>query len=106
MSRTVMRGFSDAYGPDSGHQTFDNRVPFYAGMMLVAATVAIALVASTALAAGVAAPVASDGVPPMTVTVSVGPESVAVAGARGMFAEAAAIWRPGGISFVWQRTPP
>jgi hypothetical protein len=70
-------------------------------MMLVATTVAIALVASTAFAA---APVASDAVPPMIVTVSVEP-NLSPALMQAIFSEADAIWRPNGISFVWQRTP-
>src|SRR3954463_14026120 len=73
-------------------------------MMLVATTVAFALVASTAFAAGAAAPAASDAVPPMIVTVSVEP-NLSPALVQAILAEADAIWRPGGISFVWQRTP-
>jgi hypothetical protein len=73
-------------------------------MMLVATTVAIALVASTAFAAG-AAPVTSDAVPPMIVTVSVEP-NLSPALVQAILVEADAIWRPSGISFVWQRTPP
>jgi hypothetical protein len=72
--------------------------------MLVATTVAIALVASTALAAGVA-PVASDAVPQMIVTVNVEP-NLSPSLVQAILAEADAIWRPCGISFVWQRTPP
>jgi hypothetical protein len=74
-------------------------------MMLVATTVAIALVASTAFVAGAGAPVASDAVPSMIVTVSVEP-NLSPALVQAIFAEADAIWRPSGISFVWQRTPP
>ena len=73
--------------------------------MLVATTVAIALAASTAFAAGTAAPVASDAVPPMIVTVSVEP-NLSPALVQAVLAEADAIWRPSGVSFVWQRTPP
>ncbi len=73
--------------------------------MLVATTVAIALVASTAFAAGAAAPVASDAVPPMIVTVSVEP-NLSSSLVQAILAEADAIWRPSGVSFVWQRTPP
>ena len=73
--------------------------------MLVATTVAIALVASTAFAAAAGAPVASDAVPSMIVTVSVEP-NLSPALVQAIFAEADAIWRPSGISFVWQRTPP
>jgi len=73
--------------------------------MLVATTVAIALAASTAFAAGAAAPVASDAVPPMIVTVSVEP-NLSPALVQAVLAEADAIWRPSGVSFVWQRTPP
>jgi hypothetical protein len=74
-------------------------------MMLIATTVAIALAASTAFAAGAAAPVASDAVPPMIVTVSVEP-NLSPALVQAVLAEADAIWRPSGVSFVWQRTPP
>ena len=73
--------------------------------MLIATTVAIALAASTAFAAGTAAPVASDAVPPMIVTVSVEP-NLSPALVQAVLAEADAIWRPSGVSFVWQRTPP
>jgi hypothetical protein len=70
-------------------------------MMLIATTVAIALVASTAFAA---APASSDAVPPMIVTVSVDAD-LSAALVQAVLAEADAIWRPGGITFVWQRTP-
>ena len=73
-------------------------------MMLIATTVAIALVASTAFAAGAAAPASSDAVPPMIVTVSVD-AAVSPGVVQAVLAEADAIWRPGGITFVWQRTP-
>jgi len=73
--------------------------------MLIATTVAIALAASTAFAAGTAAAVASDAVPPMIVTVSVEP-NLSPALVQAVLAEADAIWRPSGVSFVWQRTPP
>jgi hypothetical protein len=74
-------------------------------MMLVATTVAIALVASTAFAAGAAAPIASDAVPAMIVSVSVEP-NLSPSLVKAILAEADAIWRPSGVSFVWQRTPP
>ena len=73
--------------------------------MLVATTVAIALVASTAFVAGAGAPVASDAIPSMIVTVSVEP-NLSPALVQAIFAEADAIWRPSGVSVVWQRTPP
>jgi hypothetical protein len=73
-------------------------------MMLVATTVAMALVASTAFAAGAAAPVVSDAVPPMIITVSVEP-NLSPSLVQAILAEADAIWRPSGISFIWQRTP-
>jgi hypothetical protein len=73
-------------------------------MMLIATTVAIALVASTAFASGAAAPVSSNAVPPMIVTVSVDAD-LSPAVVQAVLAEADAIWRTGGIAFVWQRTP-
>ena len=73
--------------------------------MLVATTVAMALVASTAFAAAAAAPIASDAVPAMIVSVSVEP-NLSPSLVKAILAEADAIWRPSGISFVWQRTPP
>jgi hypothetical protein len=73
-------------------------------MMLIATTAAIALVASTAFAGGAAAPASSDAIPPMIVTVSVDAD-VPPAVVQAVLTEADAIWRPGGITFVWQRTP-
>jgi hypothetical protein len=73
-------------------------------MMLIATTVAIALVASTAFAAGAAAPSSSDAIPPMIVAVSVDAK-LSPALVQAVLTEADAIWRPGGITFVWQRTP-
>ena len=76
-------------------------------MMLIATTVAIALVASSAssaLAVGAAAPASSDAVPPMIVAVSVDAD-LSPALVQGVLAEADAIWRPSGISFVWRRMP-
>jgi hypothetical protein len=71
-------------------------------MMLIATTVAIALVASSAVAVGAAAPGPSDAVPPMVVTVSIDAD-LSPALVRGVLAQADAIWRPWGISFVWRR---
>jgi hypothetical protein len=71
-------------------------------MMVIATTVAIALVASSAVAVGAAAPGSSDAVPPMVVTVSVD-AALSPPLVQGVLAQADAIWRPGGISFVWRR---
>jgi hypothetical protein len=73
-------------------------------MMLIATRVAIALVASSAVAVGAAAPASSDAVPPMIVTVSVDAD-LSPALVQGVLAQADAIWRPSGISFVWRRMP-
>jgi hypothetical protein len=73
-------------------------------MMLIATTVAIALVASSAFAAGAAAPASSDAIPAMIISVSVDAD-LSPALVKAVLAEADAIWRPGGITFVWQRTP-
>jgi len=71
-------------------------------MMLIATTIAIALFASTAFAAAPAA--STTAVPPMIVYISAGAE-VSVALVSRICAEAEAIWRPAGITFLWRRTP-
>jgi hypothetical protein len=74
-------------------------------MMHVATTVACALIASTAYAAGATAPAAVSAalaVPPMIVNVTAAPEMSPELVAR-ILKEADAVWRPTGITFVWQR---
>jgi hypothetical protein len=71
-------------------------------MMLVATSVAVALFASTAFAAGAKAPASSSDILPMIVNVTATPEVSPVLVAR-ILAEAGAIWRPSGVTFVWQR---
>jgi hypothetical protein len=72
-------------------------------MMLIATTVAVALLASTVAAAG--APAASSpAIPPMIVNVTTAtdlPSRLVAA----VLAEADAIWRPSGVTFIWRRTP-
>jgi hypothetical protein len=72
-------------------------------MMLIATTVA-ALLASTALAPAVAATVAAPSIPPMTVTVTLAAD-VSPSLVKSILAEADAIWRPSGVTFVWQGAP-
>lgn len=71
-------------------------------MMLIATTVAVALFASTALAAGAPTPASSPAIPPMVVNVTATPEASPELVAR-ILAEASAIWRPSGVTFIWQR---
>jgi hypothetical protein len=71
-------------------------------MMLIATSVAVALFASTAFAAGAKAPASSSAILPMIVNVTATPEVSPVLVAR-ILAEADAIWRPSGVTFVWQR---
>lgn len=71
-------------------------------MMLIATTVAVALFASATSAAGANAPASSSAIPPMIVNVTATPEISPVLVAR-ILAEADAIWRPSGVTFVWQR---
>jgi hypothetical protein len=70
-------------------------------MMLIATTVAIALVASTAFAAGATAPAATDTIPPMIVTVTAAAD-LSPALLKALLAETDAIWRPNGITLLWQ----
>jgi hypothetical protein len=70
-------------------------------MMLIATTVAIALVASTAFAAGVTAPATTDTLPPMIVTVTTAAD-LSPSLVKALLAEADAIWRPSGITMLWQ----
>jgi hypothetical protein len=72
-------------------------------MMLIATTVAFAFVASSALAAAPAA--AAAAIPPMIVNVSIAGANVSPATVKLALAEADAIWRPSGVTFVWQRAP-
>ena len=69
-------------------------------MMLIATTAAVALLASTAFAAG--APASSAGIPQMIVNVTAATDMSAALVSR-VLAEAGAIWRPGGVTFVWRR---
>ena len=71
-------------------------------MMQIATSVAVALFASTALAAGAPAPAPSPAIPSMLVNVTATAEASPVLVAR-ILAEADAIWRPSGITFLWQR---
>jgi hypothetical protein len=70
-------------------------------MMLIATTVAIALVASTAFAAGATAPASTDTIPPMIVTVTTAAD-LSPSLVKALLAEADAIWRPSGITLLWQ----
>ncbi len=69
-------------------------------MMLIATTAAIALFATGALAAAPAASATS--IPPMIVSVTSAADISPQLLSR-VFAEADAIWRSSGVSFVWQR---
>jgi hypothetical protein len=69
--------------------------------MLIATTVAIALVASTAFAAGATAPASTDTIPPMIVTVTTAAD-LSPSLVKALLAEADAIWRPSGITLLWQ----
>jgi hypothetical protein len=71
-------------------------------MMLIATAAAVALFASTAFAAAPAASAAA--IPPMIVYISAGAE-VSVNLVSRLCAEAEAIWRPAGVSFLWRRAP-
>jgi hypothetical protein len=70
--------------------------------MPIVTTLAVALFASTALAAGASAQASSAAVPPMIVTVTATPDVTPSLLAR-ILAEADAIWRPTGVTFLWQR---
>jgi hypothetical protein len=70
-------------------------------MMLIATTVASALFASTVVAAG-APVVSSPAIPPIIVNVTAGAD-LSPALVKRLLAEADAIWRPSGVTFVWQR---
>jgi hypothetical protein len=72
-------------------------------MMLISTTVAVALFASTVFAAG--APAASSpAIPPMIVNVTTASEMPPRLVAA-VLAEADAIWRPSGVTFIWRRAP-
>ena len=71
-------------------------------MMLIATTTAVALFASAALAAAAPASRASASIPPLLVNVSASPEMTPSLLAR-VLSEADAVWRPAGVTFVWQR---
>src|SRR5476649_2709606 len=74
-------------------------------MMLIATSVAVALfasTASTAFAAGAKSPAPSSAIPPTIVNVTATPDVSSSLVAR-ILAEADAIWRPSGVTFVWQR---
>ena len=73
-------------------------------MMLIATTVAVALLASTAIAAGAPALSAST-IPETSVNVTASADVSPALVAR-VLAEAAAIWRPSGVTFVWRRAAP
>jgi len=74
-------------------------------MMLTVTTGVVALLASTIVAAGIPEASSSAAVPPMIVTVissaDMSPRLVAA-----VLAEADAIWRAAGVSFVWRRVAP
>ena len=73
-------------------------------MMLTVTTAVVALLASTIVAAAIPE-ASSPAIPPMIVTVvSAGEISSRLVAA--VLAEADAIWRPGGVSFVWRQVPP
>jgi hypothetical protein len=73
-------------------------------MMLTVTTAVVALFASTLVAATIPE-ASSPAIPPMIVSVvSAGEMSSRLVAA--VLAEADAIWRPSGISFVWRRVPP
>jgi hypothetical protein len=69
--------------------------------MLIATSLAAVLIASPLVVADAGTP-ATASVPPMVVTLSVAPE-VPPSLVKLVLAEADAIWRAAGISFVWQR---
>jgi hypothetical protein len=72
-------------------------------MMLTVTTGVVALLASTLVAASV--PEASTpAIPPMIVAVTT-PADMPSRLIAALLAEADAIWRPNGVSFVWRRTP-
>ena len=70
-------------------------------MMLIASRVAVTLLASTAFAAGAPA-VSSSTIPATIVNVTASAEVPPALVAR-VLAEADAIWRPSGVTFVWRR---
>jgi hypothetical protein len=72
-------------------------------MMLIATTVASVLIASITSAVG--APAASSpAIPPIIVNVSAAP-GMSPQLVKAVLAEADAIWRPGGVTFIWRRAP-
>lgn len=70
--------------------------------MPVVTVIAVALFASTPFASGAKAPASAPSIPPMIVNVTARP-GASPALVEGILAEAAAIWRPRGVTFVWQR---
>ena len=74
-------------------------------MMLTVTTTVVALLASTLVAAASIPEASSSAIPPMIVTVvTAGEMSSRLVAA--VLAEADAIWRPNGVSFIWRRVPP
>jgi hypothetical protein len=73
-------------------------------MMLTVTTAVVALLASTIVAASIPE-ASSPTIPPMIVTVVTAGE-ISSRLVAAVFAEADAIWRPNGVSFVWRRVPP
>jgi len=73
-------------------------------MMLTVTTAVVALLASTIVVAGIPE-ASSPTIPPMIVTVVTAGE-ISSRLVAAVLAEADAIWRPNGVSFVWRRVPP
>jgi hypothetical protein len=72
-------------------------------MMLTVTTAVVALLASTIVAASIPE-ASSPAIPPMIVTVVAAGE-ISSRLVAAVLAEADAIWRPNGVSFVWRRAP-
>jgi hypothetical protein len=73
-------------------------------MMLTVTTAVVALLASTIVAASLPE-ASSPAIPPMIVTVVTAGE-ISSRLVAAVLAEADAIWRPNGVSFVWRRVAP
>lgn len=72
-------------------------------MMLIATTIASALLASTVLAAGAPSASSSSSIPPMIVNVTAAGADLSPELVKRVLAEADAVWRSSGVTFVWRR---
>jgi hypothetical protein len=74
-------------------------------MMLIATTVVASVLFASITSAAAAPAASSPAIPPMIVTVTLA-ANVSPSLLRSILAEADAIWRPSGVTFVWQSAAP